>query len=369
MSYYLKLDDIRSVQLDHTSRCNLACPQCARTPSSSNYRLLPEKKDLTVQDYEIIFDPFIKRASSIKIVHVGNFGDVIASPTFDSVTDWCVDHNLTNQNIHTNGSLRTPDWWADLARKLPQAQVVFSIDGLNDTNHLYRIGSDYEKILENARAFIDAGGKANWNFLIFEHNYHQVEEAKKIAKKMGFFEFREKQTSRFAIHNKTKETVVKPDKRKKVFTKEHEIKDIHNNTSRKKLDELKEKYGDLETYFKKTKITCKSLENNKNLVYVDFDMRVWPCCWMGTEGYVYKFGNDNTVPKFYQEHGWDFNSLKEHTWQEIMDGEFYSSYLVNSWDDPEKRFNPCGKICGEEFSLSSGGGINYRPEVLNKDKE
>ena len=37
---------------------------------------------------------------------------------------------------------------------------------------------------EIRKVFIEAGGNANWDYLIFDHNIHQVAEAKQIAKKI-----------------------------------------------------------------------------------------------------------------------------------------------------------------------------------------
>ena len=74
----------------------------------------------------------------------------------------------------------------------PKDYCVFSIDGLEDTNHLYRRNVKWEKVIENARSFITAGGKAHWDMLVFEHNKHQVDEAKSYANKLGFVWFRSK---------------------------------------------------------------------------------------------------------------------------------------------------------------------------------
>ena len=57
-------------------------------------------------------------------------------------------------------------------------KVIFAIDGLEDTNHLYRVNTNFNKIMENAKAFINAGGIARWDFIAFAHNEHQIEEAK-----------------------------------------------------------------------------------------------------------------------------------------------------------------------------------------------
>ena len=43
--------------------------------------------------------------------------------------------------------------------------------------------------MENSKAFIEAGGNAEWQFIIFDYNEHQVEEAKNIAFDMGFKNF------------------------------------------------------------------------------------------------------------------------------------------------------------------------------------
>jgi hypothetical protein len=88
-------------------------------------------KDLTVDDYKIILEPLSK---NIKIMHCGNYGDVIASPTFDETLDWCISNGYSNIQILTNGSARKPSWWADLAYK--KVSVVFSVDGLSETNHI-----------------------------------------------------------------------------------------------------------------------------------------------------------------------------------------------------------------------------------------
>ena len=52
--------------------------------------------------------------------------------------------------------------------------------------------------MENSQAFIDAGGSAHWDMLIFEHNQHQVELAQQLADSMGFSWFRAKVSKRFS---------------------------------------------------------------------------------------------------------------------------------------------------------------------------
>ena len=79
---------------------------------------------------------------------------------------------------------KTQEWWRKLAKE--NVKVTFGLDGLKDTNHPYRISTDFDKIISNANAFIGAGGFAKWHMLVFKHNEHQVEEARQMSKDLGF---------------------------------------------------------------------------------------------------------------------------------------------------------------------------------------
>ena len=99
----------------------------------------------------------------------GNLGDPIMAKDTLGIMQYLRKHNagMTLQ-MHTNGSARTVDWFKGLADV--GVKIVFGIDGLKDTHALYRISTDYDKILKNAQAFIDAGGDARWDMLVFKHN-------------------------------------------------------------------------------------------------------------------------------------------------------------------------------------------------------
>ena len=72
--------------------------------------------------------------------------------------------------MHTNGSAREPAWWEKIAKA--KVKVTFGLDGLQDTNHYIGYSTNFDKIIKNAKAFIDAGGFAKWHMLVFEHNEH-----------------------------------------------------------------------------------------------------------------------------------------------------------------------------------------------------
>ena len=61
-------------------------------------------------------------------------------------------------------------------------RVDFAIDGLEDTNHLYRVGVKWKKVKENLEAYLSEGGHARWNYIVFDHNKKDLPIARKLAK-------------------------------------------------------------------------------------------------------------------------------------------------------------------------------------------
>jgi len=93
---------------------------------------------------------------------------------------------------------KNEEWWKELAGVFGRmGAVIFSVDGLADTNHIYRQNVVWDNVERSMRAFTAAGGRGRWDFLIFEHNQHQVDEAEELSQTMGFEKFVAKKTGRF----------------------------------------------------------------------------------------------------------------------------------------------------------------------------
>jgi len=63
---------------------------------------------------------------------------------------------------------------------------VFAIDGLTkETNDKYRIGVDFDRAWQN---FLTCARKyrrlTQWDFLVFEHNWHELEDVIKTANEL-----------------------------------------------------------------------------------------------------------------------------------------------------------------------------------------
>lgn len=89
--------------------------------------------------------------------------------------------------ISTNGSGRNTKWWIKLASLLKAIDIVeFAVDGLEDTNHIYRVNADWQSIINGMKTLREHSDcNIGWRYIVFEHNYHQIDTAKALAKEFN----------------------------------------------------------------------------------------------------------------------------------------------------------------------------------------
>ena len=180
--------DIRWLHAELSSKCNAWCPACPR--NKNGYGLIDGliEQDLSTDRFKEIADQLPNLTS---LMLCGNYGDPLAASNIHEVIDIAIQRNLKIQ-IHTNGSLRTANWWADLGKKLANVDhdVWFGLDGIADVHEIYRQGTSYNKIIKNASAFIKSGGYATWQFIPYAHNEHQILTCIKASQDLGFKKFK-----------------------------------------------------------------------------------------------------------------------------------------------------------------------------------
>ena len=187
---------IKVLHLEPTDVCQAACPACARE-TDPKFRK-DQKHNLTIGHIQRHFSD--RRIKSLdKVFMCGNYGDPAAGAYTGDIYKWFRQLNPTvTLGMNTNGAIQNTFWWHEIGRLFnqPRDYVVFSIDGLEDTNSVYRKGVNWIKLMQNAQAFIEAGGSAHWDMLIYQHNEHQVDECEQLARNMGFRWFRAKVSKR-----------------------------------------------------------------------------------------------------------------------------------------------------------------------------
>lgn len=196
------VENIREIHVEPTTVCQAECSMCARTVLGY-HRDKSKNSELTLNSFKNLTRHLIGNLE--KILFCGTLGDPASCIELLEIIDWVqsINSNIVI-GVNTNGAIRNIDWWKQLAHKTnksPYSYVVFSIDGLEDTNHIYRKQVVWKKLIENAQAYINAGGVAQWDMLVFDHNKHQIDAAKSLAHDMGFRVFRTKVSNRFNSHD------------------------------------------------------------------------------------------------------------------------------------------------------------------------
>jgi MoaA/NifB/PqqE/SkfB family radical SAM enzyme len=333
-------NELKSVHLEITTRCQASCPMCSR-----NYRGGKDNPNLvladwTTQDFTDILSPTILQQLE-GLYFCGNFGDPIVN---HHLIDMCDIAATANPNIvlriHTNGGARTQEWWQDLAAVMPKNHVViFGIDGLEDTHHLYRVGTTYENVIRNAQAFIDAGGTAEWVFIKFKHNEHQVDIARQRAKELGFARFTVKNSTRFM---EPKFAVLDKQGR----TQYHLEPPTDNRVILIDVNMI----GKFRTWMNTAEIDC-YVQGNRE-VYIDAHKTLFPCCFLASTPYNYIEPGSVISPikeqilDQYHELVADLGSLNliERSMQEIIDSPAWQTTWAKYWND--KKLITCARTCG-----------------------
>jgi len=190
----MTLNDVKWLHVEPTSKCNAWCPQCPRNNNGFGLSDFITEQDLDTK----IFEDTLQQLKNLYAIQLcGNFGDPIAASKINQFIDIAKKY-VKKIQIHTNGSLRSVKWWSDFAKQLSDIEhdVWFGIDGLEKIHEIYRQGTSYEKIINNATAFIQSGGTATWQFIPFEHNEHQIKDCLKLSQKLGFKKFKLVKSSR-----------------------------------------------------------------------------------------------------------------------------------------------------------------------------
>ena len=270
--------DITAIHIELTDKCQAACPMCARNHSGGAERPFIKNKEISFANFKQWFPAsFLKNINNF--YSCGNYGDpVFATDCFE------IYEHMRNANpdarlaIHTNGSLRKTQWWKDLATVMgANGEVIFAVDGFKGKHEIYRRNTDFDKIIENIKAYISAGGIAKVDSLVFKHNEHEVDELEKFLLDIGVQSVNFKSTKRFYDMDSFG-----------VFNKagEYEYALQPANTDRFKQEVRIPLENFLNKKFTDNVVSQSVIEPmcvSKQEIYVDPHGNIFPCCYIGSD--------------------------------------------------------------------------------------
>jgi MoaA/NifB/PqqE/SkfB family radical SAM enzyme len=339
----MKVEDVQTLEFEPTSHCNARCAHCPRFNITqddvfkSDGTLHP---DLTlnhidvpavVKNLELDRMPRLKQA-----VIQGDKGDPCMHPQISQLLDALISApSQPHVMLYTNGSIRSNRWWTELASK-KRLHIVFSIDGLEDTNHLYRVGLDYATIIQNAQSYINAGGSATWKMIVFRHNEHQIEQVKQTAKDLGFSEFHlEPAQPRFKGKDQWPVEVdgqihYIADTTLKVQPQKFYFKNKPTYTINKQDDD---DVGRI----------CPNLVRGR--IYINHRNYIIPCCMMHFDTELNYFGTDQLRE---MTEGFDRHDISKHSLSTIFEQPFFKNRLVDSFHTGNLLYT-CEKSCQHDI--------------------
>ena len=337
-----KFNQLKAIHVELTNNCQASCPMCARNNHGGLSNPNININEITLEQFKQIFSHEVLTQID-HIYFCGNYGDPILSNYLLEIIAYCSETNpQLHVAVHTNGSARTAKWWRSLYRVLPERhRVHFALDGLEDTHHLYRIGTDFNKIIDNAKEFIACGGTAEWVFLSFKHNEHQVEQARTLATRLGFKSFSHKATGRFLekpwfdVLDNTGQISYKiepPNEHKITFVKREVIENYKHHVAQ-------------------AEIKC-GVSDTKE-VYVDAHGQLWPCCFVGAVPYIYapmteithNYHNDTKAQIRDLLTYIGTTDLSHRSIKDIINSSEWQSAWQIYWN--EKKLATCSRTCGK----------------------
>ncbi len=386
-----KLSELKSVQLEISSNCQAGCQECARWKSFGGKQIPNPNIDFGAKGnmpLEMIKETFTrKNLPNFEFIALdGNYGDSLIHPQSLQIMEHLLldfgdkndPHRKTDwpQQIeaNTNGGYHNKEFWYELGKIFAKHQelngdedssICFGIDGIdNETHDKYRRNVVYDKIIEHAEAFIKGGGRAEWKYLEFDHNIHQTDKAREIAKNMGFNKF-------FVKRSRWVDASIREITEKKNNTDESGTKIVGSQLGKKagqtynripeakreivkKVEKEVKKYNN---YFDEVPISC--YWRNKKRIQIEYDGSVWQCCHLSPAYRPDKSGKlilgewekqkHKEYEYYHKAYGDDWNNLHTRSLGEILEHPYFDA-LERSWNNTTKaeiepRLSRCAEKC------------------------
>ena len=351
----------KSVHVELTDKCNAACPVCVRRLGGGTLNSIIQNVELGVDYFKTqLGEEFCSNVDHWQFC--GTKGDPIACTELNEIIAFLQTCNTNTMfSIHTNGGFRTEKWWTQLGNLLKDTSsfVVWGIDGLEDTNHLHRKNVKWNKVWNNLNSYNKTGAKSLWQFLMFEHNIHQVEEIKNICKDLDI-EFEQKEAFGFGVEQKDNIKEVYPievfDKEGNFeysinphYSKDPSVKILPLSPERRKF--TTNQYREYPEYMNMIKgqydIDCKIGKNTSDL-YIDCDGALLPCCFIGAGIYTSPLDKQLQNQFINRE---EFIPTTNYTYKDIFKNSYYTNTIHKgiSGDLPEqpKYTVKCMETCGK----------------------
>jgi MoaA/NifB/PqqE/SkfB family radical SAM enzyme len=177
----------KTLQIDASSHCQLACPSCPTADGSTQPTL--GAGHLSLKDFTALLDA----NPEIEDVELSNYGEMFLNPALPEILRAAFERGVAlHADNGVNLNLLRPDALDALIRYRFRSLTV-SIEGASsETYAQYRHKGDFDRVIANIRRINEEKRRhqtgfplLTWQFILFGHNEHEIAAARKMAAELG----------------------------------------------------------------------------------------------------------------------------------------------------------------------------------------
>lgn len=171
--------------VDPSANCVLRCPLCPTGQADKNRK----KGEMKISDFNNLIDEVGQYLLEIDLF---NWGEPFLNKDIFKMISLCYERKIISR-LSSNLNYFLCGYEKELVESKLNHLVV-SLDGITqETYEKYRVGGSIEKVLDVVKRVksekVRQGSKfpfLTWQFIIFDHNKHEMKQAKNLVKKWGF---------------------------------------------------------------------------------------------------------------------------------------------------------------------------------------
>jgi len=171
--------------IDVSNKCNLGCPYCPTGRKDESGR---GKGNISYDTFREILDDL----PTVTTLELFNWGEPFFNPELPRLIEYASRRRITTV-ISSNLSFKLRD---EVIRDVIRGGLTYltgAIDGADQASYeVYRRGGKFDYAVANLRRFAEIKREMGveyphlcWQFLVFKHNEHQIEEARRLAHDVG----------------------------------------------------------------------------------------------------------------------------------------------------------------------------------------
>lgn len=283
--------------------CNLSCPLC---PTGKGDKELPKG----FMKLGLFKDVFNQLSRVLTEVFLFNWGEpLLNNDLCDMIRYVKFKSKKIRVIISTNLNISQKERLTDLV-KSGVDEIIVSCDGASQGTYAqYRVGGSFNLVVENMRYLVNEKLRLAtntcvvWNFIVFKHNEHEIEQAREMAVSIGV-DFRISM-----MRTSPKDEILKPHSE----AIKQDIAWIPDNSQYSAYDKHKFKT-------KKQLQSCRRLWQE---ICINWDGKVFPCCGVYEERYNFGDASKQSIKKIWN------NSFFVRARKEVLNVKY-----------------PAGTICG-----------------------